>query len=265
MNKALIAVLVVAVVACAAGAIFFMNNGGDHGDGPSSSVSIDANGGYGSANPTVRDGKFYLPTKDSFTRPGYTLAGWSTDKNTDPDYEYLPSPGSVQTNTDKTWYAIWHQDDYDSAFKYNFSAELADYAEWTETTLGVTTTKKVGSGNGGENGKVIKAKIVIKNTGSTSKYIGSGLQGYEYYAVTSNDEVCREYAYNGSQYIDSTPSNYNKSMGGTTTIAGGLPNSIDAGKTITLYKFFVIPVNSTATSDKIISVTFATLDKSISV
>ena len=265
MNKAVIVVLVVVVVAAVAVAFYFMNtqNGGDSGgDSGSTSVTFDPNGGYGSSKAKAHDGKITLPTKDDFTRPGYILAGWSQNKNATPD-DPISRSGSVKADG-STYYAIW-QKQSNGFIKYNFSAELVDSVTWTQPGLGTTVTKTVGSGQGGENGKVIKAKIVIKNTGSSSKTIGDGFQGYEYYAMTNTNEVCREYAYNGMQYIDQTPSFYNKYMGGSSTIAGGIPTSIGAGSTITLYKFFVIPVDSQATAGQLISVTWADLDKTISV
>ena len=74
-------------------------------------LSFDANGGNGSVeNETVKISENFVIPSDEFTKEGYTLLGWSTDKNAKTP-EYTPgqtvSKLSTTNNAKITLYAVW--------------------------------------------------------------------------------------------------------------------------------------------------------------
>ncbi|MGM7665681.1 InlB B-repeat-containing protein [Microbacterium sp. A93] len=90
---------------------------------PYFTVSFDANGGDGTMPPQENAAAPIAITPNSFTRAGYTFAGWNTTtNNTGTSYEDGGVYGSV-LQSDLTLYAIWALSDY--AITYDLDGGVA--------------------------------------------------------------------------------------------------------------------------------------------
>lgn len=70
------------------------------------SISFNANGGVGSMNSVeVEDSRVFALPECSFTREGYTFAGWCTDANGNGDT--LAVGEEYYVGQDRTFYAVW--------------------------------------------------------------------------------------------------------------------------------------------------------------
>ena len=106
-------------------------------------VKFDANGGTGTmSDETFTYDKSQALTSNTFTRTGYTFAGWSTDKSaTSAKYQNNASVSNLtsQNGGTVTLYAVWSVNSYNVTFKYK-DASGTDVAKTTAYNYGTEVT-----------------------------------------------------------------------------------------------------------------------------
>ena len=127
-------------------------------------VSFDANGGGGTMNNQVIDNSGTL-TANTFTREGYTFAGWATAPND--AVGYTDGQEVTATSEDKgpvTLYAVWTPIAYTLAYELNGGAATNPATYTTTETLTLNAPTKADNtfiGWTGANGTVPQTSVTI--------------------------------------------------------------------------------------------------------
>lgn len=103
------------------------------------SITFNSNGGTGSMSPikNIRSGETKTLTKNTFTREGYTFAGWSTSSGSS-TVKYADG-AQVKVTTSIQLYAVWNQKSV-KTFTVTFDHLKAVWMSQTNTTKSCQTT-----------------------------------------------------------------------------------------------------------------------------
>ena len=103
------------------------------------SITFNSNGGTGSMSPikNIKSGETKTLTKNTFTREGYTFAGWST--SSDSSTVKYADGAQVKVTTSIQLYAVWNQKSV-KTFTVTFDHLKAVWMSQTNTTKSCQTT-----------------------------------------------------------------------------------------------------------------------------
>ena len=103
------------------------------------SITFNSNGGTGSVSPikNIKSGETKTLTKNTFTREGYTFAGWSTSSGSS-TVKYADG-AQVKVTTSIQLYAVWNQKSV-KTFTVTFDHLKAVWMSQTNTTKSCQTT-----------------------------------------------------------------------------------------------------------------------------
>lgn len=103
------------------------------------SITFNSNGGTGSMSPikNIKSGETKTLTKNTFTREGYTFAGWSTSSGSS-TVKYVDG-AQVKVTTSIQLYAVWNQKSV-KTFTVTFDHLKAVWMSQTNTTKSCQTT-----------------------------------------------------------------------------------------------------------------------------
>ncbi len=182
-------------------------------------VKFNANGGQGTmADQTFAYGTSQALTANTFTRTGYTFAGWTTNsEGTQAEYTDGQSVSNLttQANATVTLYAVWMANQITVNFHYNYTTEaqtisvtIAYNSEMGDDEDWATSTQTIASSRNGYECTAWNTQADGKGTAYTADTVLRSTETVDLYAQWSVIGYNITYELDGGTNADGNPATY---------------------------------------------------------